>query len=75
MLVDGFSSVRTGRIARNLARRTRLADPYTPNHHATSEILGQLGYELASGGHRRMTSRAMIDSNFQVMRAFLAQLP
>ncbi len=50
-------------------------DRFTPNVHASHEIIENIHYEQQIGFIRQKNTRCTIDNNFNIMQKFLIQLP
>jgi len=75
IVLDGFTHFKNDYMSKILNRLLSNYDRYNANVNLTQEILSNVDYEEKIDFMRIKNSRKQIDSNFEIMKQFLKQLP
>ena len=75
IVLEGFTKLKNSFIFKVLNRLFKNYDKFEANEHLTKEIISNVVYEKKIDFVRIKNSKKQIDSNFEVMKQFLKQLP
>ena len=75
IVLNGYIKFKENFISKVLSRILKNYDRYCVNSYLTQELIKNIEYENSIDYIRIKNSRKMIDSNFNVMKKFISQLP
>jgi hypothetical protein len=75
IVINGFLKVKTDLLSKILSKLIRKYDRYKINKHLIEEVMANIIYEEKINFSRIEVSRKSIDTNLNVMKQFLMQLP
>jgi hypothetical protein len=75
MVVDGFQNYKNSFIEKVFNKIIPNYDRFLVSEHVTQEIVNHVNYERLTNNAKARNSRVNIDSNFKVMKQYIAKLP
>jgi len=75
IVIDGFIKVKTDLVSKILSKLIKKYDRYKINKYLVEEVMANIVYEEKINFSRIKVSRKSIDTNLNVMKQFLMQLP
>lgn len=75
IVIDGYNDFKTGFISKVLNKLLPNYDRYIANEYIVKELIEEIDYEQIISFNRLKISRKIIDTNLQIMKTFIKQLP
>jgi hypothetical protein len=75
IVLDSYLKCKDSFIAKGLSQISSLYDRYIPNLNLTKDLVHNIEYEMHTDFYRLNLSYKNIKENFEIMKAFLKQLP
>lgn len=75
IVIDGCSKVKMDLVSKILGKLTKKYDRFEANNYILKELIENIDYERKINFSRLKASRKLIDTNFNIMKSFMKQLP